>query len=1200
MRKLTRTAAAAAWLLMAGIGPALPMAEASVAVPASPTPASPAIPEVPTLRHIGVADGLPSSDVKGLAFDPDGYLWIATIDGLARYDGVGMQVWRHIPGDDSSLPGNYMTVLHVDPRGRVWVAPESRGLSVLDSAREGFRHYRKADHPEMGSDDVWAITSHRGALWFGTYGGGLHRLDPDGTITRFMPRDGDPRSLPAATVLSLSVDASDRLWVGTTAGLARWDGDGFERVALPGDTPAPMVFSVSPVPGGIWVGANSGVFRRSAGGDWLTPAWSPMFETPNTVFGVLAEPDGELWLASSRQLWRVSPGAVPLPVPIGAKGPVIPMFQMLRQSNGAMWFPVPGVGLGYLQPDWRRIAQFDHQRDGLSSEFYRSVSIARGGGVWLFGARGELERLGADGSVDAIDEALGDRITGASGLSLLEAGDGGLWLGQRRALSRIDPATGTMQRWNVDSGGDRTLDGAAVLLAQGPDGDVWVSYTGVGLQRRDGTSGRVLATMLPGPAQGLGIGDIEAMAFDRDGRLWIADGRGMRRWDAAAARFVAAPGIEIEDRVFAFAFGPDGGIWLQHLAGLEHYRRAGGRWQRDARVGNAEGMPSLEGAGLEIDPRGRVWLSSRRGLFRWDPGNRHLRRFGLADGLGSQEFVDRALVMSDAGVLTATLADGGVVMLDTLAPDPPPVQPALHFDRMEVRRGGRWVAVDTGTGADATPQLAPDDRELRVRLRLLSYDDPQANRYFTRLDGYDSDWIEQGSSGERVFAGLPPGDYTLHARAVDAAGNASVERVLGFAVLPPWWRTPWALAGFAALFALLLWWLFDEYRERLARREALQRVRHENEVAREASLAKTRFLATLGHEVRTPMTGVLGMTELLLGTPLDPRQRGYTESIRGAGEHLLRLVNDALDLARIESGKLELAEQPFDLRALVGDVVALMAPLAEARGLAFAVEFDPGVGDGWRGDPVRLRQVLLNLLGNAIKFTERGSVTLGVRRDAEAGIHLRVADTGPGLNAEQQGRLFRRFEQAEGARTAARYGGSGLGLAICQELAAAMGGSITVESSPGVGTTFDVHLPLPEAVVPGTATAAAEAAPARPLSLLLVEDDPIVAEVITGLLQAQGHRVSHVGHGLAALVEVATQRFDVALLDLDLPGMDGIALARHLRAQGIRSRLVAITARADADVEPQAMAAGFDGFLRKPVTGAMLRQQLEGVPQAVE
>ncbi|GAB2615019.1 sensor histidine kinase [Novilysobacter erysipheiresistens] len=1189
MRKLTGMAMRAAGLATLLAALQATAAAASVAATAA------AIPEIPTLRHIDVADGLPSSNINGLALDADGYLWLATTDGLARYDGVGMRVWRHVPGDPASLPGNYITVLHADPQGRIWVAPESRGLSVLDPARGGFRHYRKASHPQIGSDEVWAIASHRGATWFGTFGGGLHRLDGDGTITRYMPRDDDPRSLPSDIVLSLSVDGDGRLWIGTTAGLARWTGHDFERVALPGEQPAPMIFSATPVGDSLWVGAGSGPFRRDGAGNWHRPDWAAMFEYPNAIFGVLAEPDGELWLASHRQLWRVSPGEVPAPVQIGAKGPVLPMYQMLRQRDGALWLPVPGVGLGYLQPDWRRIAQFTQDRDGLAAELYPGVAVARGGGVWLAGERGELERLDRDGSVVPLDEAVQDKLDGARAMSLLEDRAGRLWLGQRRALLRIDPGAGTVRRWDRDSATDAPLAGPVDLLAQAPGGDLWVSFAGAGLQRRDAATGKVLETVSAGPEQGLGVGDTEAIGFDRHGVPWIAGGHGLRRWDAAAHRFAEVPGVDIDGRVFVFAFDGHDGLWLQRLSGLEHYRRQGDRWQRTAQVGVAQGIPSVEGAGLRIDRAGRVWLSSLRGLFRWDPKTRHARRFGLPDGLSSQEFVDRTLVMGDDGVLAAALADGGVVLVDTLAPDPPALTPALHFDAVEVRREGQWIALDRSQPL----QLRPDDRELRVQLRLLSFDDPRANRYFTRLDGYDRDWIANGTSGERVFAGLPAGDYTLRARAVDASGNAAVEQQLNFSVQPPWWRTPAALAGFAGLLVLLLWWAADEYRERLARREALQRARHENEVAREASLAKTRFLATLGHEVRTPMTGVLGMTELLLGTPLDPRQRGYADSIRGAGEHLLRLVNDALDLARIESGKLELAEQPFDLRALVDDVAALMAPLAEARGLAFAVEFDRDVARGWRGDPVRLRQILLNLVGNAIKFTERGSVMLAVSRDTAAGVHLRVADTGPGLNAEQKGRLFRRFEQAEGARTAARYGGSGLGLAICQELAAAMGGTIAVESSLGVGTTFDVHLPLPEAIAPTGAAPSVAAGPSRALSLLLVEDDPIVAEVIIGLLQAQGHRARHAGHGLAALAEVATGRFDGALLDLDLPGMDGLALAQHLRAQGFDTLLIAITARADADAEPQAMAAGFDRFLRKPVTGAMLRELLDDDAQPV-
>jgi CheY-like chemotaxis protein len=342
------------------------------------------------------------------------------------------------------------------------------------------------------------------------------------------------------------------------------------------------------------------------------------------------------------------------------------------------------------------------------------------------------------------------------------------------------------------------------------------------------------------------------------------------------------------------------------------------------------------------------------------------------------------------------------------------------------------------------------------------------------------------------------------------------------------------------------------------------------------------------------MTGVLGMSELLLGTGLDTRQRGYTESIRRAGEHLLRLVDDALDLARIESGKLELDDAAVDLHALIDEAVALTAPLARQRGLAFASRVDDDVPRHVRGDGKRICQILLNLLGNATKFTEHGEISLHVSRASGDAVRFDVADTGPGLNDEQVERLFRRFEQAEGARTAARYGGSGLGLAICQELAAAMEGRIRVDSTPGRGTQFSVELPLPRtAAPPGVAEVSTTAASRPRLSLLLVEDDATVADVISGLLHSQGHRVTHATNSLAALTEIATDRFDAALLDLDLPGMDGLALARQLRAQGFTQPLIAATARADAEAEPEAMQAGFDRFIRKPLTGTMLAQVLE-------
>ena len=956
-----------------------------------------------------------------------------------------------------------------------------------------------------------------------------------------------------------------------------------------------------------------------------------MFEWPNVVFSVVPDHGGDqshdqggYWLASRRNLWRVMLGAVPHPLPIGEHGPVRPMYQMLRQANGGMWFPVSGAGLGYLRPDWRRIAEFSREQGNLGSDLVRGVATSAQGGVWLAGHRGEVERLDAEGTRFALPRRVQARMEGRRPIAVVEDGKGRLWLGERNALVRIDRA-GALREWAADAATDAPPGGPIDLMGIAPDGTLWLSSSGAGIQQRDADSGRVLTGIATGAAQGLGVGDIEAIEFAADGVLWVAGETGLARWDRHVKRLLPVAGIAAGDRVFGFAFDGADTLWLQRLSGLEHYRRSGASWQLQGRVGVADGIPAVEGSGLRVDRRHRVWLASLRGLFRWDPQRRHVRRFDLQDGLSSQEFSDHAMTLTAAGVLVAALADGGVVLVDTLADDPPPALPGLFWDRVEVRRVGEWQALDV----DA-PVLASDDRELRVQLRLLAYESPAANRYFTRLDGYDAHWVAQGDSGERVFAGLAPGDYTLRARAVDAAGNPALEQLLRFHMPPPWWRMPWALAGFMGLAILLLWWVSDAYRERHRRRRNWQREQYEREVASEASLAKTHFLATLGHEVRTPMTGVLGMSELLLGTSLDPQQRGYTESIRGAGEHLLRLMNDALDLARIESGKLQLSDEAFDLRLLVADVVALMAPLARRRGLDFRVEVAPDLPAGLRGDASRVRQILLNLLGNAIKFTECGEVRLrvsaaaaprmpsgealrdGTRTEGASagsvpaggtcfdgecfeGLRFEVSDTGPGLNSEQQARLFRRFEQAEGARTAARYGGSGLGLAICQELAAAMHGTIEVDSTLGVGTCFSVWLPLPAAVVPSPSVRSLATAllHVRPLLLLLVEDDPTVAEVIVGLLRAQGHHVTHAAQGLAALTEVATGAFDVAVLDLDLPGMDGLALARQLRAQGFDAPLIALTARADADAELQSMQAGFDRFIRKPVTGAMLAELLE-------
>ncbi len=342
------------------------------------------------------------------------------------------------------------------------------------------------------------------------------------------------------------------------------------------------------------------------------------------------------------------------------------------------------------------------------------------------------------------------------------------------------------------------------------------------------------------------------------------------------------------------------------------------------------------------------------------------------------------------------------------------------------------------------------------------------------------------------------------------------------------------------------------------------------------------------------MTGVMGMAELLLNTPLDNRQQDYTRAMQRSGKMLLKLLNDALDLVRIDAGRLELEPAPFDPRQLAEDVAQLEQGLAWSKGLRFVLEITDGLPAQAMGDAVRIKQVLLNLANNALKFTEHGSVTLRATRGGDD-LLFSVSDTGPGIPEGSQARLFQRFEQEDSPQ---RRAGSGLGLAICHELVEMMGGSIELQSRMGHGSTFLVWLPLLEG-----GAAASEAPPppsvhGRELHLLLVEDDPIVAAVITGLLQQQGHAVSHAANGLLALAELERNPCDAVLLDLDLPGVDGFQVARLIRQRegGRRLPIVAVTARSGGNDEEQARAAGMDGFLRKPLSGdelaAMLAQVL--------
>lgn len=736
-------------------------------------------------------------------------------------------------------------------------------------------------------------------------------------------------------------------------------------------------------------------------------------------------------------------------------------------------------------------------------------------------------------------------------------------------------------------------DAFYVLPRRGASERMWVS---VGLDIVEiGLDGSPAVAVSGLSAEATSIGE------DETGRLWLGThGRGL--WVATpragdepvkATRALAAglPALAGNIRVRTARDGAvfvvaNGGAWVRP-PGTAEFFRVRGYPERDA-AAVSEVAP--DGATFWVtlaETESRAQVVSRVALdesgAEWTPH--------AVDSLDAVGHVQCLLADTDAAGRTVLWLGGTRSVLRH------EIRGALHVPRPPVPVLRVFVrGADGGARAPAPQTISFGAGAIEAEFAVPHFGRRAALRIESRIEGLEENWTTADASARRELPAMRDGRYAVRVRAVSEIGEAGPEAVFRFRVLPPWWRSGWFLTA-AVVLLVPLGFVAHRLRVRAlkARNAALEaKVRERTRELEVANAAKTEFVANMSHDIRNPLNGIVGLALALEQTRLDPRQREYVATLRECSAYLSTLVDDVLDFASIEAGRVELRPAPFSPAQLLSSVATTLRAAAAQRGAVFAVADAPEVPELLEGDAGRIQQVLVNFAANAIKYAG-GGIELGVTAPAGAPgeVEFFVRDYGPGLTAEEQGRLFAKFSRVRQAG-AAEVPGTGLGLAACRLLADLMGGSVGVVSRPGAGSRFFLRLPLAAAKPPAeTTTVTAARLPAG--TVLVVEDADYNASAATAVLGQLGLGCERARTGEEALRLFAEKRFTIVLLDRNLPDMDGTEVARRMRAMEEDSApalLLAVTAYCTAEDRKLCLESGMDEFVGKPLTPEKLRAVL--------